>query len=205
MGTKTKVIVDITKETDAEAIKKTEIVIENLGDASAIFTNPPVSILTMTADKDDFIEKTAKAQYGGTNDTLAKNLAREIVNSNYSQDGKYVNLISNGDKAKATVSGYELAKTPSKSLPEDFALENLKTSGSILVFCRQKPKGYIVKMLQYSTDPQDTESWKSGGVTRKIKKVISNLTAGQRVWVRLAVVTDEDIIAYGDPISIIVT
>jgi hypothetical protein len=205
MEEKVKVIVDITHETDAEAIKKSDTVIEKLPGSSSTFPSPPVSIAAMTTEKVDFVEKMAKAQYGGVNETLAKKLAREIVNSNYRQNGNYVNMIANGDKSKAVSSGYELAKTRSKAIPEDFELENQKESGYILVYCRQKPKGYLIKMLQYSTDPGHESSWNSGGVTRKIKKVIKNLPVGQRVWVRLAIVVDEDIIEYCDPISIIVT
>jgi hypothetical protein len=205
MEEKAKVVVDITKETDADAVVKTETVIEKLGASASTYTDPTVPVATMKTDKDDFVEKITKAQYGGTAETLAKNLAREIVNSNYRSNGNYVNSIAKGDKTKALLSGYELAKSRTKPKPEDFELVNQSEAGSIMVFCRQKPKGLIVKMLQFSTEPQNPESWKSGGVTRKIKKFIKNLPVGQRVWVRLAIVTNEDVIEYCDPISIIVT
>jgi hypothetical protein len=204
MDEKTKVVVDITKETDADAVVKTETVIEKLGASSTTYPSPTVPVTTLETDKSDFVEKIAKAQHGGTAETLAKNLAREIINSNYRSDGNYVNSIAKGDKTKLLLSGYELAKTRTKPKPEDFELVNQSESGSIMVFCRQKPKGYIVKMLQFSSDPQLADSWKSGGVTRKIKKVIKNLPVGHRVWVRLAIVMNEDIVEYGDPISIIV-
>ena len=205
MEEKAKVLVDITRDSDADAISKTETVIEKLGGSVVIYSSPIVPIATMETDKDDLINKVAKAQYGGVDETLAKNLAREIVNSNYRVDGNYVNSVANGNKDKALASGYELAKTRTKPVLEDFELQHQKTSGTILVYCRQKPHGLIVKMLQYSYEPNVPDSWKSGGVTRKIKKLIKNLTSGQRVWVKLAVVTDEDIIEYSDPISIIVT
>ena len=112
--------------------------------------------------------------------------------------------MTKGNKEKALLSGYELAKTRTVNIPEDFELVN-DSPGNILVYCRQRPKGLIVKMLQYSYDTTQPNGWNSGGVTRKIKKLIKNLTSGERVWVRLAVVTDEDTIAYCDPISIIVT
>jgi hypothetical protein len=205
MEEKTKVVVSITKENDAVAISKTETVIEKLGASSATYTSPTVPIATMEADKVDFVEKIAKAQHGGVDETLAKNLAREIINSNYRSNGYYVNSVAKGDKNKALISGYELAKPRSKAQLEDFELENQKETGNILVYCRQSPDDLIVKMLQYSYDPQHPETWQSGGVTRKIKKVIKNLVPGQRVWVHLAIVTNEDIIEYSDPISIIVT
>ena len=201
---KTKVIVSIEKEIDSEAIVKSETVIDKMSTNSSTFPHPSVDIAIMKSDKDDFVDKVFSAQHGGVDETLAKNIAREIVNSNYQSNGNYVNAIIKGDKTKALLSGYELVKPRSKPQPEDFELVNMTTSGSILVYCRQKPKGFIVKMLQYSYDSKSPDAWQSGGVTRKIKKVINNLTPGQRVWVRLAIVEDEDIIEYGDPISIIV-
>jgi hypothetical protein len=205
MAKKTKVIVDITRETDGEAVKKTETVIDKMTENATTFSHPTVPINTMKTDKDDFVDKTNKAQYGGVDETLAKNKAREIVNSNYRQDGNYVNSVTDGDKTKALLSGYELAKERTKPVLDDFELLNTKDTGVILVYCREKPKGLIVKMLQYAYDPMQQEGWMSGGVTRKIKKQIKNLKPGLRVWVRLAIVVDEDIIEYCDPISIIVT
>ena len=204
MSEKVKVNIDITQVSDADAVSKTETVIDKLTTNAATYPNPIVALDQMTTDKDDLILKVGLAQYGGVEETLAKNIAREIVNSNYRVDGNYVNGVANGNKEKALLSGYELAKTRTKPIPEDFELFNV-TPGTILVYCRQKPKGLIVKMLQYSYDTSQPNGWNSGGVTRKVKKLIKNLTSGQRVWVRLAVVTDEDVIAYCDPISIIVT
>lgn len=205
MEEKAKVTVDLSNCSDADAISKTETAIEKLTENVAIYASPIVPVATMKSDKDDLVNKVAQAQYGGVDETLAKNLAREIVNSNYRVNGNYVNSVANGDKTKALASGYELVKPRTKPVLEDFELVNQKINGSILVYCRQKPHGLIVKILQYSYEPQLETSWKSGGVTRKIKKIIKNLESGRRVWVRLAVVVDEDVITYCDPISIIVT
>ena len=199
-----KVIVDITKETDGDAILKTETVVDKMGDNAATFTNPTVALDQMTTDKDDLVAKSILAQNGGVEEIRAKNVAREIVNSNYRSDGNYVNSVAKGNKDIALLSGYEIAKTATKPIPEDFELVNASPQ-TILVYCRQRPKGLIVKMLQYSYDTSLPNGWNSGGVTRKAKKLIKNLTSGERVWVRLAVVTDEDTIVYCDPISIIVT
>jgi hypothetical protein len=205
MSDYTKVNVNLSNETDNDAIVKTDTVIEKLTENHTVFTNPIVALDEMKTGRDDFETKLIKAQNGGVDETLAKNIAREIVNSNYRINGNFVNSICDGNKTKALLSGYELAKPRTIVIPDDFELVNRSTEGTILVYCRQKPKGFIVKMLQYTYTPSDDSSWKSGGVTRKIKKVIKGLTSGSRVWVRLAVVTDEDIIAYCDPISIIVT
>jgi hypothetical protein len=205
MKQNTKVIINIDRDSDAIAIEKTEAVLDKMGQNAATFPFPTVPLSTMYDDKEDLIKKVALAQYGGIKNTLAKNEARRKVNNNYRANGNYTNSVIKGDKKKALLSGYILKKQRSKSKLPSFELKNLKDPGNILVICRSNPRGLLIKLLQYSYDPEIENSWEFGGLTRKVKKIIRNLVQGQRVWVRVAVVVDEEIIEYGDPISIIVT
>jgi len=201
---KAKVIVDIAKESDAQAIVKTNNAIVGLT-GNANFTTPIIPLVDMTNNNDDFIDKIAKAHNGGTAETLAKNQAREIVNSNYRAEGNYVNSICKGDQAKAESSGFDLCQPKTKYLLPDLEAVNLPISGNIVVYSRINPKGLIVRFIQYSQTPSEPTSWLFGGLTRKQKKVIVKLPVGVRIWIRVAVVVNEDFLEWSEPFSIVVT
>jgi hypothetical protein len=201
---KAKVIVDIAKESDAQAVIKTNNAIVGLT-GNANFTTPIIPLVDMTNDNDDLIDKIAKAHHGGTAETLAKNQAREIVNSNYRAEGNYVNSICKGDPTKAESSGFDLCQPKAHYLPPDLEAVNLKIHGAIAVFSRAKPNGLIARFIQYTQTPSESASWLFGGLTRKQRKVIVNLPVGVRIWIRVAVVVNEDFLDWSDPFSIVVT
>ena len=155
MSGKTKVIVNISKCNDADAIIKTDIVLDHLTENTVEFPNPTVSLSTMRTNKVDLEKKIVNAQYGGVEDTLKKNKARDIVNNNYRSNGNYVNSVINGSKAKALLSGYELAKQRSKSVKDVFELVNTKIPGQIIVYCRQSPKIFYRKVASMFLHPRD--------------------------------------------------
>jgi hypothetical protein len=201
----TKVIINIERDSDAEAISKTEMVLGKMGKNTDTFPLPIVPLSQMNDDKENLIKKSIAAQHGGVQKTLAKNKARKKVNENYSSNGNYVNSVTKGDMDKALLSGYVLKKPRTKSELSDFELKHIGKPGCILVICRKNPPGLIVKVLQYSYDPEQENSWQRGGYTRNAKKIIKNLVSGNRVWVRVAIIVEEDIEVFCDPISIVVT
>jgi len=201
---KQKVIVDLSRETDGNAVIKTDAVIKGMTDNDN-FETPKISLVTMETDKADFITKAGKALHGSEADTLAKNEAREVLNSNYRIQGNYVNTTCDGDPTKGESSGFSLCKAKTIYNLPDLEARNGKDAGSIIVFSRANPKKLIARLIQISRTPQDAHSWTWGGVTRKQKKNITNLLVGVRYWIRVAVVVNEDIIDWSEPFSIIVT
>ncbi len=205
MATKmTKVSVDISRETDAEVLRKSNNAFAG-SSANLLFPNLPVPSVQWKADISNYSDKLTKALHGSETDTLNKNLAREVLVSDYRVNGTYVNSICNGDKAKAETSGYEFYHEKAKDNPPDLEARNMSLSGAIKVISRAKPVGLIARLIQYSYTPSDANSWQWGGVTRKQIKNIVNLNVGQRVWIRVAVVNLESFVEWSEPFSIFVT
>ena len=201
---KTKVIVDLSRESDADAIIKTDEVLSKLAANVATYANPIITLLQMKHDRDDFEAKAIAAQHGGKEATTAKDLAREVLDSNYRVNGNYVNSVANGDKAKCLLSGYELAKVREKTVLADFEMQKGKNSGDVVIFCRQNPKKLIIKLIQCTYDPATESTWVLEAVTKKKKTSVKNKEAGKRLWARFALVMDENVFEYSDPISFIV-
>ncbi len=198
-----KVIVDISHESDADATISTSNAITCLT-TNPFFTTPAVSLAAMKADNDDFIEKIALAEDGGKEATRVKNLARAKVNKNYRKQGNYVNLTCDGDWEKAESSGFRLVhpRTPSSKL--QLGAENTNVGGVILVFCYLNFKKLISRVIQITKTPEDAKSWNLVGVTKRQKHNVSNLTRGDTYYVRLANVTDPNVIEFCEPFSIVV-
>jgi len=200
----TKVKVDLTKETDAEALKKTIAGLAGMT-GNAHYGDSPITIEQWKTDKDDFSAKLAKAFRGSSADKLAKTTAREILDSDYRAIGNYINSVSGGDKIIAESSKFQLCKEKETENPPDLEARNLSTSGSIVVISRAKPKGLIARLIQYSYTPDDASSYVLVSVTKKQRKELANLAVGKRIWIRVAVVVDEDSIQFSPAFSIIIT
>ena len=198
-----KVIVDISHESDADATISTSNAINGLT-GNTFFTTPAVSLAAMKADNDDFIEKIALAEDGGKEATRVKNVARAKVNKNYRKQGNYVNTICDGDWEKAESSGFRLVHPRTPSSKVQLGAENTDVGGVILVFCYLNFKKLISRVIQITKTPEDAKSWNLVGVTKLQKHNVSNLTRGETYYVRLANVTDPNVIEFCEPFSIVV-
>ncbi len=204
MAAKAKLIVDITKESDAEALVKTDKVLKNLEEHSNIYINPTIPLVTMKGDRDNYENKLIAAQHGGKEATSAKKLARKLVNRNYSANGNYSNSVANGNKEKALLSGYELAKEHKAAVKAGFELGNGGTTGDVDVYCRFKPKMLIIKLIQCTYTPENESSWELCAATKKLKVTLRKKDVLKTLWVRYALVMNETVFEFSEPLSIFV-
>ena len=199
-----KIKVNISNKSDNDAAILTTNAINGLT-ANLNFTTPAVSLATMTADNDDFILKIGKAEKGSVEDTRVKNIARAKVNKNYRKQGNYVNTICDGDADKAATSGFQFVRPYKKPSKLQLGAKNTKIEGEISVFCLLNFKKFISRVIQITKTPDDATSWDLVGVTRRQQHKVSNLDVGDTYYIRLANVTDPNVIEFCEPFSIIVT
>ena len=169
-------------------------------------SSPPISATLMETHRDTYV--TAFGNYSITHsdsDKIAMEAAREVLNSDYRSNGNYVNTVANGDLAICESSGYELCKPSIPSQSKQTGASNTDVAGQIEVFYHLKIKGLISRLFQLTLTPSNEDSWKTKIVTRREKELISNLTVGQKYWIRIANVTQADIIEFEEAFSVIVT
>ena len=198
-----KVKVNIVDETDADATISTSNAISGLT-GNPFFTTPAVTLVLMKSANDDLIAKIATAANGGKDEIRAKNLARDKVNRNYRKEGNYVNTECDGNWEKAESSGFPLVHPRTPGSKPQLGAENTKVGGVILVFCYLNFKKLISRVIQITKTPEDATSWDLVGVTRRQKHKVGNLTRGDTYYIRLANVTDPNVIEFCEPFSIVV-
>ncbi|MEI8202392.1 MAG: hypothetical protein WCH34_05235 [Bacteroidota bacterium] len=202
---KTKVITDIKDESESNIVTLSRNAYEGTLNNDN-FLNLPVPSATWKSHIDDLIAKIALAKYGDDEAIINKNIALELVCSDWSQNSQYVNSVCNGDKVKAESSKMPIWEPKPKKKQKDEEAEDLEESGAIMVWSRTKPKGMISRLVEVTQTPDVASSWKLKAVTRREKVKIENLPKDVRTYVRIAIVVDENIVDnYGDVFSVMVT
>ncbi len=200
---KAKVVVNIENEPDAQASILTNNAIVGLT-GNDNFVTPAILLATMKSDNDDFILAIAKAENNGKDEVLAKNLARTKVDDNFRTQGNYVNTTCKGDWTKAESSGFPLCQPRTPGQKQQLGASNTNVAGKIMIFCYLKVTGLIARVIQITQTPEVENSWKLVGVSKLQKHFVSNLTRKSVYYIRLANVTDPNVIDFCEPFSIVI-
>jgi len=98
--------IDYTQEQDADLIPIGTTIHDGMTAAVATFAAPPVTMANFQTHITDYNDKLGKAQNRGANEVAAKNAARLVLEGDLRNLGHYVNVGSNGDRAKVDLSGF---------------------------------------------------------------------------------------------------
>ncbi len=199
-----KVAVNLSRYSSPKALQKGYNAVAGL-DENANFPNLVVVVATMRTHLDTLRDAITEAEHGGDEEKTARDIARAEVNSDYRANGNYVNAASNGDKVKCESSGYELVQAKKSTPKPDMEVNRTNVPGEIEITCRLRPKGLISKVAMVSATPNTESSWELVAVWKVVKVKVSNRTIGQKLYVRIALVTVGNVIVFSEPMSIIVT
>lgn len=200
----TKIIINIENETDNDALAISLKGQEGFSN-NPYFLLPPVLVAAWLLIILDFKEKLTVAKYGSPAETIAKNIARIVLNNTYRLNAIYANMIADGDKVICESSKLPIYDPIMHKTPLDQEAKDLKVSGSIVVISRLKPKNMIARFIQITQTPQDETSWKNAAITKKQKVILHDLPTDLRTYVRVALITNPTDIAFGNVFSVLVT
>ena len=200
----TKVIINIENETDSNALVISLKGQEGFNN-NPYFILPPILAAAWLVIILDFKDKLTKAKYGKSADTIAKNIARLVLNDTYRLNAIYANMIANGDKVICESSKLPIYDPIMHKTPLDQEARDLKASGSIAVYSRLKPKDLIARFIQITQTPQDETSWENAAIIKKQKVILHDLPTDLRTYVRIALMTNPTEFAFGNVFSILVT
>ncbi len=201
---KTKVIINIENETDSDALT---ISLKGQGGFSnnQNFPLPPILAAAWLLIILDFKEKLTKAKYGSPVDTIAKNLARLVLNDTYRLNAMYANMIADGDKVICESSKLPIYDPIMHKTPLDQEARDLKFTGSIVVISRLKPKDLMARLIQITQTPMNETSWQNAAITNKQKVILGGLPTDLRTYVRIALMTNPTDFTFGNVFSVLVT
>jgi len=135
----------------------------------------------------------------GRGNIALKNAARKELESVLQQLGLTVMSIANGDVSMLATTGFPMSKTPMPvyiTNPGNVVLSNDITSGQ-LVSAVPTVQGARNYFHQITPDPiTDTSNWQSNTSSRS-KYTFTDLEAGKKYWVRVAVTGSGSQLAYG--------
>ena len=201
---RTKVLTDITGESESDALTHSyngyNGLFENLN-----FTLPIIPFPTWKEHIDNFRDSIGIAVYGGGPAIINKNNKREIVNNDYRLQANYVNLICNGDKAKAESSGFIIYDPKVHGALPSQEAKNMKESGKFMAYSRLMPEGLIARLFQTTQTPDVENSWKNRAVTKRQTVILSNNPVNTITYIRVALITVDVEIEFDEVFWVMVT
>jgi len=100
----------INKDTDAELINDTNVILQALANNATIYATPAPTLPTVQTALDAFVAGVAAAADGGPSATSAKNNLRLILADLLRQLGSYVLVACKGDMTNLLLSGFPAQK-----------------------------------------------------------------------------------------------
>ena len=209
---KTKAVIDFTPYTAAELAPVAQMIHDQLAAHAAHFAAPPVSMAALQGLITTYSQKLVARASRASADVLAFNLARHDLEVALGELGGYVNLVARGDAMLVTESGFPSYGGTSAPLsaipaaPTDLRLRNGDLPGCIVARCKPDRANSMNVAQTNSGDPNSEAGWKPAMTFSGGKVIISGLTVGSIVWVRITTVGAGGVIgAWSDPAKIVVT
>jgi hypothetical protein len=183
---KVHVSVDYSKSSDENLVIDAQH-IEDKMDGNINFPAPVAPLTKMVAAKEDFITKLAACKGGGTNETLAKKQAREILLDTLRDLGLYVQVNCKNDLSIAQSSGFKTRREKEiyGVLPKTrIKVEAGPFPGSIKV-AAEAVKGAFTYIYEWALTPVNGQThWEYD--LSSTSMIIKNLEQGKEYAFRVA-------------------
>ncbi|PZX17832.1 fibronectin type III domain protein [Breznakibacter xylanolyticus] len=201
-----KVKLELSKKTAAQKIDLGKTIVSKMtGNATFATPNPPLAAITtaitnLSAATAEVVaaRKTVEVKM------IAAKLAESTLDSLLTQEGNYVENISNGDEAKILSAGMDVRKDASAAvaLPDKVASVNATigdSAGEIdLSWDKiEGAKSYVVETALSSMDPLE---WKHMVVSTRSKAEVNTLKSGVSYHLRVAAVGSVGQGPWSDPV-----
>lgn len=205
----TKAIIDFSDYTDGNLGPTAQHIHDAMTTNAATFTTPPVTMPALATLISTYATKLAARASRSTADRIAFNTARTGLEDALGKLGGYVNAIANGDPAIVEASGFPAydtahpADTSPPAAPTNLRVTLGDLSGSINVRYRSARQPSTNEIQTNTGDPNNEAGWHTVGIFQGQKAVLSNLTPGGCVWVRVRTVGLKGVMgAWSDPAEI---
>jgi hypothetical protein len=201
-----KAVIDFSNYTATELGPVAQHIHDQMTEHATAFPAPPVAMADLQTLIDDYAAALAARESRATSDVIAFNVARDELEEALGELGAHVNLKAKGDATLVDQSGfpsYDTARTVDTSppaAPTDLRLRHGDVSGSIVA--RYKPQRQpSTNEVQINTGNPATESdWHTAQIIKGGKAILSGLTPGANVWVRVRTVGLKGVMgAWSDP------
>jgi hypothetical protein len=204
-----KVKLNISRLSDADAIQLcTNIKTALTGNATFTTPTPTLSAFgTLITNAQTALTASENAQTAAKSATAAKDTAIAALKAGATTLANYVNLTAAGDETKIMSAGMAVASSASPTSTPGQVMDLAITSGDSggeLDLQWDSVSGAKSYEVQLSPDPMTSTSFVAQPSVTKSKAVITGLTSGARMWVRVRAVSAGGQGAWSDPATKIV-
>src|SRR5256714_11695429 len=207
----TKAIIDFTGYTGPDLLPASRTIHADMTANAVIFVTPPVTLAAFKTLIDTFEEALQKKASKATADIVAFTVARKVLETALGNLGNYVNIQADGAPSIVVKSGfpsYGTTRTPDTTppaAPENLALRQGDLSGSLVARYRPDRQRSVNDIQTNTGDPNTANDWKPAGLFTGGKAILSGVTPGTTVWVRVRTVGIRGVLgAWSDPAKIMV-
>ncbi len=205
----TKAVIDFRSYTSVEISPIIQHIHDQLTANAALFPNLPFTLVAFQTLIDTFRDCLVARASKATADILAFKAVREQLETDLGTLGNYVNSVAKGDAILVEKSGFPSyitggAPDPTPpSAPADLRLRHGKLSGTVEVRYDPARHPSMNEVQTATVDPHLPESWHAAGLFQGGKAVLTSLTPGQLVWVRVRTAGLKGVMgAWSDPAQI---
>ncbi len=205
----TKAIIDFTDYSATELGTLAQLVHDQLDENAATFPNPPLTLANFQTQITDYDTKLLARASRATEDVLAFNAARELMEETLGTIGSYVNTIAKGSAIIVEKSGlpaYQTTRTPDTTppaAPQDLKLRHGPLSGTIVARYIPDRKASTNEVQANLSDPNTESAWQTKGIFQHGKADLTGFAPGIVVWVRVRTVGLKGVMgAWSDPAQI---
>lgn len=196
------IVTDFRRLREAAMVPATSFIIESMTD-NAAYPEPPVKTTVLQTLLNSYSTALAEATSRDRNKIAVKNQLRKQLNVALAQNGRYVNMMADGDVPMLVSSGYTLAKQPEPRYivsPKAPVIKQGINSGSLIckVEADKAATGYI--HMRTAAPVTENSEWISVNTTRS-QYEFTDLQAGKEYAFKVVVIGSKDQIAYS-PITI---
>lgn len=204
-----KAIIDFSNYTAAELGPVAQHIHDEMTEHAATFPSLPVTMVALQTLIDDYTAALAARASRASADVIAFNVARNELEHALGELGGYVNLKAKGDATMVSESGfpsYDTARTADTSppaAPTDLRLRHGDVSGSIVARYKTERQPSTNEVQTNTGNPATESDWHTAQIIKGGKAVLSGLTPGTVVWVRVRTVGLKGVMgAWSDPAQI---
>jgi len=171
-----------------------------------LFTTPDPTLVSVKALVEDLEKKNTLALEGKHLAHADILVARIALLDALRSLGLYVTKIANGNFATMVSSGFPISKDSAPRRRDALWVMRGPNAGDILAGCvaYTKAKAYVWQRFTGASAPADESLWILAGVCTQTKIGLTNLDSASRVWLRYCAVTKNGMMAWSNPIDIIV-
>ncbi len=202
----TKATIDFSQYRAPELSPTAHTIHDKLVGNAATFDAPPLTMAAFQAQVVSYDAKLIARNSGANSDTLAFNVARDLLESTLGALGNYVNSKAKGDPVVVDLSGFPSYTTggapdlTAPAAPADLRLRHGDVSGTLVARYKPSRPNSTNEVQTNTADPNVEANWQAGGIFQGGRADLAGFTPGVVVWMRVRTVGLKGVMgAWSDP------